>query len=186
MGARQYVIDAESVERRAAAAPRGGRRLSASDAWGVIALAAGEDATWLDRRSRYRLRQLLERRGLSGLRSRLVARAAVVRLRAHPSELKAVKSDDAIVLSGSSAASGQRLGLLAVISSTAMSPMVIVIDWAPMTVERRLCDARATGRIAQLDADLAARDAGRGPEPELTKPRSGGPLPGLQPSGIVG
>lgn len=55
-----------------------------------------------------------------------------------------------------------------------------------MTVERRLCDARATGRIAQLDADLAARDAGRGPEPELTKPRSGGPLPGLQPSGIVG
>ncbi len=113
MGARQYVIDAESVERRAAAAPRGGRRLSASDAWGVIALAAGEDATWLDRRSRYRLRQLLERRGLSGLRSRLVARAAVVRLRAHPSELKAVKSDDAIVLSGSSAASGQRLGLLA-------------------------------------------------------------------------
>ena len=113
MGARQYLVDAESVERRAAAAPRGGRRLSASDAWGVVALAAGGDATWLVRRSRYRLRQLLELRGLAELRSRLVARAAVVRLRAHPSELKALKSDDAIVLSGPSAASDQRLGLLA-------------------------------------------------------------------------
>jgi len=40
--------------------------------------------------------------------------------------------------------------------------------------------------IAQLDAELAARDADRGPEPELTKPRPGGPLSGLQPPVIVG
>ena len=35
--------------------------------------------------------------------------------------------------------------------------------------------------LAQLDAELAARDAGRGPEPELAAPRPGGPLAGLQP-----
>ncbi len=40
--------------------------------------------------------------------------------------------------------------------------------------------------IAQLDAELAARDADRGPEPELNRPRPGGPLSGLQPLVIVG
>ncbi|MGI8999286.1 MAG: hypothetical protein ACR2GO_06220, partial [Candidatus Limnocylindria bacterium] len=40
--------------------------------------------------------------------------------------------------------------------------------------------------IAQLDAELAARDADRGPEPELTGPRPGGPLSGLQSLVIVG
>jgi len=40
--------------------------------------------------------------------------------------------------------------------------------------------------IAQLDAELAARDADRGPEPELIRPRPGGPLAGLQPLVIVG
>jgi class 3 adenylate cyclase len=40
--------------------------------------------------------------------------------------------------------------------------------------------------IAQLDAELAARDADRGPEPELIRPRPGGPLSGLGPLVIVG
>jgi hypothetical protein len=40
--------------------------------------------------------------------------------------------------------------------------------------------------IAQLDAELAARDADRGPEPELITPRPDGPLSGLQPLVIVG
>jgi hypothetical protein len=35
--------------------------------------------------------------------------------------------------------------------------------------------------IAQLDAELAARDAGRGPEPELPAPNPDGPLAGIQP-----
>lgn len=42
------------------------------------------------------------------------------------------------------------------------------------------------GLIAQLDAALAARDADRGPEPELTGPRPDGPLAGLPPLVIVG
>jgi len=40
--------------------------------------------------------------------------------------------------------------------------------------------------IAQLDAALAARDADRGPEPELTAPSPDGPLSGLAPLVIVG
>ena len=40
--------------------------------------------------------------------------------------------------------------------------------------------------VAQLDAELAARDAGRGPEPELMNPNPNGPLSGLQPLLIVG
>ena len=39
--------------------------------------------------------------------------------------------------------------------------------------------------IAQLDAVLAARDADRGPEPELIRPPDG-PLSGLQPLMVVG
>jgi len=39
--------------------------------------------------------------------------------------------------------------------------------------------------LAQLDAALAARDADRGPEPDLARPRPDGPLAGLQPPAIV-
>ncbi len=40
--------------------------------------------------------------------------------------------------------------------------------------------------VAQLEAELAARDAGRGPEPELVRPRPDGPLAGIQPLLIIG
>jgi uncharacterized protein YndB with AHSA1/START domain len=40
--------------------------------------------------------------------------------------------------------------------------------------------------VAQLDAELAAREANRGPEPELTTPRPDGPLSGIQRLAIVG
>jgi len=40
--------------------------------------------------------------------------------------------------------------------------------------------------IAQLDAALATRDADRGPEPELARPRPDGPLSGLDPVTITG
>ena len=40
--------------------------------------------------------------------------------------------------------------------------------------------------IAQLDTELAAREADRGTEPELAVPRPDGPLSGLQPLLIVG
>ena len=41
------------------------------------------------------------------------------------------------------------------------------------------------GLLSQLDAELAGRDAGRPPEPELARPGPDGPLSGLQPLAIV-
>jgi len=46
--------------------------------------------------------------------------------------------------------------------------------------------SRFPSLIAQLEAEFAARDADRGPEPELARPRPDGPLAGLQPLVIVG
>jgi len=40
--------------------------------------------------------------------------------------------------------------------------------------------------VALLEAELAAREAGRDPEPDLAVPRPDGPLAGLQPLVIVG
>ncbi|MDR3545593.1 MAG: DUF2652 domain-containing protein [Candidatus Limnocylindrales bacterium] len=40
--------------------------------------------------------------------------------------------------------------------------------------------------VVQLDAALAAREAGRGPEPELARPRPDGPLAGIQPLLMIG
>ena len=42
------------------------------------------------------------------------------------------------------------------------------------------------GLVAQLDAEFAARDVGRGLEPELAVPRADGPLSGLLPTVTVG
>jgi hypothetical protein len=39
--------------------------------------------------------------------------------------------------------------------------------------------------VAQLDAELAGRDADRDPEPELKVPKSDGPLSGVQPMALV-
>ncbi len=46
-------------------------------------------------------------------------------------------------------------------------------------------EVHAPGLVAQLDAELAAREAGRAPEPELVRPKPGGPLSGLQPLVIL-
>ena len=110
---RSYVVRLEDVERRASLAPIGGRRLTTAHAWGLLELAAGNPTPWLDRSARYRLRHLLAERGLAGLRSRLTGRAVPSRFRAHPSQLRDLRLDPALMLSGATAASELRLGLLA-------------------------------------------------------------------------
>jgi excisionase family DNA binding protein len=110
---RSYLLRAQDVERRVDLAPASGRRLTAAHAWGLLALAAGDPAPWLDRATRHRLRRLLDERGLAGLRSRLTARARRLSYRAHPSQLTRLRSDPAVMLAGVSAASQLKLGLLA-------------------------------------------------------------------------
>ncbi len=111
---RSYLLRVDDVERRVDLAPASGRRLTPAHAWGLLALAAGDPAPpWLDRVTRYRLRRLLDERGLAGLRSRLTARARRLNYRAHPSQLARLRSDPAVMLAGASAASQLKLGPLA-------------------------------------------------------------------------
>jgi len=107
------VIPVVDVERRRSLKPGDGRRLTASNAWGVLALASGERPPWLGPDTRYRLGRLLAKHGLIGLRARLVERGERQAFRAHSSVLRDIRDDPALMLSGVTAAAELRLGLLA-------------------------------------------------------------------------
>lgn len=107
------VIPAVEVERRRRLRASDGRRLTPSNAWGVLALASGEQAPWLAPDTRYRLGRLLAKQGLATLRARLVNRGGLQTFRAHPSVLRNLRDDRALMLTGVAAAAELRLGLLA-------------------------------------------------------------------------
>lgn len=107
------IIREADVERRLSLQPGDGRRLTPPNAWGVLAMASGERAPWLSPDTRYRLRRLLDKHGLPALRARLTERGEPRGFRAHPSTLRAVRNDDALMLTGVTAAAELRLGLLA-------------------------------------------------------------------------
>ena len=107
------VLPAADVERRRSLRPRDGRRLTPSNAWGVLALASGERPQWLAPDTRYRLGRLLAKHGLVALRAQLVDRAEWHAFRAHLSVLRDLRDDRALMLSGVTAAAELRLGLLA-------------------------------------------------------------------------
>lgn len=108
-----WLIRVEDIERREALAPGRGRRLTPARAWGLLYLAAGLSAPWLDRFARYRVRSLLKARGLTSLRSRLTARGVPTPMRAHPSQLAGLRNEPGLMLTGATAAADLRLGLLA-------------------------------------------------------------------------
>jgi excisionase family DNA binding protein len=107
------VIPESEVERRLGTPPVDGRRFTPPNAWGILAMASGEDAAWLAPDTRYRLRGLLERDGLSAMRPRLVDRGRPRGFRAHRSLLPRIRKDDDLMLTGATAAAELRLGLLA-------------------------------------------------------------------------
>lgn len=107
------VIPVADVERRRSLKPGAGRRLTASNAWGVLALASGERPPWLGADTRYRLGRLLAKHELVSLRARLVERGEPQAFRAHSSVLRAIRDDPALMLTGVTAAAELRLGLLA-------------------------------------------------------------------------
>lgn len=107
------VIPEAAVERRLSLRPGDGRRLTPPNAWGVLAMASGDPAPWLSPDARYRLRRLLAKHGLLALRARLIERGKPHGFRAHPSLLRAIRDDRALMLTGVAAAAEMRLGLLA-------------------------------------------------------------------------
>lgn len=107
------VIPEADVERRLALAPADGRRLTPPNAWALLLLASGERAAWLTPDTRFRLRRLLAKHGLMAMRARLAERGTARGFRAHPSVLRGLRDDPALMLSGVAAAGALRLGLLA-------------------------------------------------------------------------
>ena len=97
VGNQWLVKDVEQVRRS-----HPGRPLSAANAWGVLALVAGEDADWLDASVRSRLRRRLREPGWSvEAVSCSQARAAIKVLRVLPGDLSKLEAE--ILPSGLSA-----------------------------------------------------------------------------------
>lgn len=102
---------ARDVARRRRAA---GRPMSVENAWKAMVLASGCDLPRGHGADRARLRRLLDMRGgLGPLLSAFGQRGDPVRLRAHPGVLSRLAGNDAVVLSGASAALHYGLDLVA-------------------------------------------------------------------------
>ena len=108
----QWLVPTDAVERRRGIAPRRGRRLSPANAWGVLFLADGRDASWLTPDARWRARHRLAEHPLAADRDRLIDRGRATSHRAHPSMLERMRADQDLMLTGVSAASEYRLGLV--------------------------------------------------------------------------
>lgn len=108
----QWLIPTDAVERRREIAPRRGRRLSPARAWGLLFLADGRDAPWLTPDARWRVRRRLAAHPLATERDRLIDRGHAIPYRAHPSMLDRMRADPRLMLTGVSAASALRLGLV--------------------------------------------------------------------------
>jgi excisionase family DNA binding protein len=109
---RVLMVREDDVSRRVSLGSSHGRRLTASHAWAILALASGENPAWLHPQARYRLRRLLAERGLRALEARLTDRASIPRgYRAHSSLIAQVRAAKGLMLSGVSAAAPLGLGL---------------------------------------------------------------------------
>lgn len=109
-----FLVPADAVVRRASQESPPGRRFAPANAWAILSIADGKSAPWLSADDRWRVKRHLAGQSLERLRPRLVDRAKVVRLRAHPSLLKRLRDDPDLMLSGVSAARELRLGLVGV------------------------------------------------------------------------
>jgi hypothetical protein len=110
----RWLVHRESVVARRRGPSPPGRPMAARNVWALLLLASGEPLPKdLDPTVRWRLRQALEHQGLVAVRGRLERRAQVEYLWALPGELRALRSDKNIILTGSSAAGALGLELAA-------------------------------------------------------------------------
>lgn len=109
----RVLIDRGAIEIWDKVRSPGGQPFSPRRAWGLLLLADGEPAPWLDPVSRSKLRAILRDRSLGELRSRLERRAEKHAFRSHPSDLSRLASEPGVMRSGASAAREVGIDLLA-------------------------------------------------------------------------
>lgn len=110
---RRLLIERAAVDAWENVRSPGGQPFSPQRAWGLLLLADGEPAPWLDPVSRSKLRAVLRDRSLRELRSRLGRRSERNALRAHPSDLRRLADEPGVMRSGVSAAREIGLELIA-------------------------------------------------------------------------
>lgn len=109
----RWFVDRPAVERRLRDPKLSGRPHSSAHAWGLIALAEGEQPKWLDSSNRSRLRRLLREHDLEDILPSLVRRGRRLELRAHASDFPRLEAEPDVVRSGVSAASEHNLEIVA-------------------------------------------------------------------------
>jgi hypothetical protein len=123
--------DSVALRRRGPVGP--GRPMSPRNAWALVLAASGESVpSDIDQHTRWRLERSLDQHRLVDLRARLDQRASVGRRWALPGELRRLREDDAVVLTGSSAAG--ELGLALAVPDT-VDVYVPVERLEPLVVE---------------------------------------------------
>ncbi len=107
----RWLVRSGSVRERGRSLRRPGRRLRPANAWAVLALASGEDASWVSAEERRRLARMLDERGFAALIDRLGDRARLDGFYAHPGILAAIQGLPHVVPAGAHAArdEGERL-----------------------------------------------------------------------------
>lgn len=101
----RWFINRSSLEQRYSIDSPDGRPFSSANAWALLRLADGEQAGWVDKSVRSRLRGHLKRRSWEELVPRLRSRARSVQLRAHSSARDRIAQEPGVILAGVSAAS---------------------------------------------------------------------------------
>ena len=110
----RWLVEWDSVLARERGQAAAGRPLTARNAWVLLLMASGDELPpGVDPHARWRIGQSLHRHRLADLGSRLERRARAHHLWALPGELRPLRDGDDVVLSGSSAAGGLNLELLA-------------------------------------------------------------------------
>lgn len=128
----RWLVDRSAVERRVRGPKLAGRPFSPAQAWGLIALAEGDEPKWLDASNRSRLRRHLRERDLRDVLPALVRRGRRIGLRAHPSDLARIGAEPDVVRSGVSAASDHGLEIVA---PGVLEGYIPARGWSPL--ERR-------------------------------------------------
>jgi excisionase family DNA binding protein len=101
------------VEVRRELGSHGGRRYSPAQAWGLITIASGGQAPWLDRVSRWRIERQLDARPFDMLRPGLTGRGRSHRYAAHPDSITRLRRMTGVMLSGLPGAVASGAGVVA-------------------------------------------------------------------------